>query len=90
MNEAEKKLLEAFEMWYWRRTERNRWTDRKTNAEVLTQIGKKRNIITAIKKRRWEMIGHVSRHGKELHHIIIEGIIGRHTIKYYLSHKCNI
>jgi len=39
---------------------------------VLTQIGEERNIITAIKKRRWETIGHVLRYGEELHHIIIE------------------
>lgn len=39
--------------------------DRKTDAEVL-------NLITAaIKKRRWEMIGHVLSHGEKLHHMII-------------------
>jgi len=64
----------------WIRTERIGWTDRKTNAEVLTQFGEERNIITAINDWRWEMIGHVLRHGEKLHRIIIEGIVvGRET-----------
>jgi len=77
INEAEKRFLEAFEMWCWRRTERIRCTDRTINAEVLTRVVEERNIITAIMKRQWKMIGHVLRHGEELQHIIIEGITDR-------------
>jgi len=63
-----------------RRTERIRWTDRKTNAELLARVGEERNIITAMKKRRNDF-GHVLRHGEELHQMTIEGIIieGRTT-----------
>jgi len=55
MKETEKKFLEAFEMWYWRSTEKIRRTGWKTNAKVEEE----RNIITAIKQCRCEMIDRV-------------------------------
>ncbi|XP_050431417.1 uncharacterized protein LOC126839986 [Adelges cooleyi] len=75
INEKEKRSLEAFEMWCWRRMEKINWTKRVTNEDVLTQVGETRSIIKAIKRRRWDMMGHVLRHDEELHHTIIEGAI---------------
>lgn len=49
---TEKRSLETFEILYWIRMERIRCLNRKTNAEVLTQLGEVRSTITAIKKRR--------------------------------------
>lgn len=50
------------------RMERMRWTERRTNAEVLTQVGEVRNKITALKKKRLELTS--LRNRKELDHII--------------------
>ena len=34
--------LDAFEMWIWRRLVKVKWTDNKTNAEVLNLVKEKR------------------------------------------------
>ncbi|KAL4132882.1 hypothetical protein QTP88_009959 [Uroleucon formosanum] len=75
INDTEKKQLEAFEMWCWRRMERISWIERKTNEEVLRTVGEKRTLIDAIRGRRWKMVGHALRHPEELHNIILEGMI---------------
>jgi len=80
MNQREN-AVEAFQTWRWRRMAIHRWTDRRTNVEVLTQVGDERNMITAIKKRRWEIIGHVVRHGEDCTVLKIEGIVERKTAK---------
>lgn len=67
INDTEKKKLEAFEMWCWRRMERISWIERKTNEEVLRTVGEKRTLIEAIRERRWKMVGHAMRHPEELH-----------------------
>ena len=35
---ADATRLEAFEMWVWRRLEKVKWADKKTNAEVLNLV----------------------------------------------------
>jgi hypothetical protein len=62
LRKTEIQRLEAFEMWIWRRMEKIGWTEKKTNAEVLKDIGQKRNFITTILKRKKNWIGHVLRH----------------------------
>ena len=50
--------IEAFEMWVWRRMEKVSWTERKTNEEVLTMMGERRQLIRRIiktKKDRLDM-----------------------------------
>ncbi|VVC41307.1 Reverse transcriptase domain [Cinara cedri] len=75
INKREKDMLEAFEMWCWRKIRRISWIDRRSNEDILRTIDEKRTLIDIIKKRRWQMIGHTLRHGNELHSIIIEGMI---------------
>ncbi|MGX9339094.1 hypothetical protein, partial [Pantoea dispersa] len=41
MRKMEKKYLESFEMWCWRRMEKVKWTDRMRNYEVLRRVGEK-------------------------------------------------
>jgi len=68
-------MLEALEMWCWRKMQRISWTDRRSNEDILRTIYEKRTLLDTIKKRRWQMIGHTLRHGDELHSLIIEGMI---------------
>jgi hypothetical protein len=74
LNVAERRSLEAFEMWCWRKMERISYTERKTNEEVLALVSETRTLLGNIKKRRWSTIGHALRHEAELH-TIIEGMI---------------
>ena len=56
---ADKKYLESFEMWCWRRMEKICWTDRVRNEEVLPRFKEGRNIIHTIKIRKANWIGHI-------------------------------
>ena len=49
---ADKKYLERFEMWCWRRMEKIGWTDHVRN-EVLRRVKEERNMLEAMKKKEW-------------------------------------
>jgi len=53
--------LEAVEMWIWRRMERVSWMDKITNEEILNKVGEKRQLISVIRIRQKNWIGHVLR-----------------------------
>ena len=42
---VDKKLLESFGMWCWRRMEKFSWTDRVRNEEILHRVKEKRKIV---------------------------------------------
>ena len=67
---VDKKQLECFEMWCWRRMEKIRWTDHVRNEEVLLQVNEQRNILHAIRKRKANWIGHILRRNCLLKHFI--------------------
>ena len=45
INGQDKKKLEAMEMWIWRRLLKISWTERKSNVDVLNQVGEKRILL---------------------------------------------
>lgn len=74
--------LQAFEMWCYRRMLRISWTEKKTNVEVLREMGKERELITSIKARKLQYLGHMMRGNKyELMRVIMQGKIkGKRSI----------
>ena len=72
IGEAERKILEAFEMWCYRRMMNIKWMDKITNEEVLEIIGERRTLW----KRRGQMMGHTLSHGGLLRDIL-EGEVGK-------------
>jgi len=56
---ADKKYLESFEMWCWRRMEKLSWTNHVRNEEVLLRVNEQRNILHEIRKRKAIWIGHI-------------------------------
>ena len=69
------KRLEAVEMWMYRRITRTSWKDKKTNTEVLKQLGlSETQIVKTIQKRKLSYYGHVRRHDT-LQRKILEGKI---------------
>jgi hypothetical protein len=58
----EKRKLEAFEMWCYRKMLRIKWIDRITNEAVLNRIKEKKILWHTVKVRRTKMIGHLLRH----------------------------
>ena len=59
---AEKRRIEAFEMWCYRRMMKIRWVDRVTNEEVLRRVGEERCFWRLLMKRRDRLVGHIQRH----------------------------
>ena len=67
------KRIEAAEMWMYRKITRTSWKDRKTNREVLNDLGlKTTTLIETIKKRKLAYYGHIRRHDT-LQRRILEG-----------------
>jgi hypothetical protein len=73
---VDQKHLESFEMWCWRRMEKNSWTDHVRNEDILITVKEQRNILREICKRRANWIGHILRRNCLLRQVI-EGKIKR-------------
>jgi len=39
-------------MWYWRRMDKNSWTDHVRNEEVLQRVKEERNVLEKTKRRK--------------------------------------
>jgi hypothetical protein len=80
---VDQKHMESFEMWFWRRMEKIRWTDQVRNKEVLLRGKEQRNIVHEIRKWKANWFGHILRRNCLLQKIIegkIKGgieVIGR-------------
>jgi len=61
IKKADGTRLGAFETWVWRRLVKVKWTDKKTNAEVLNLVKEKKSLLPEIKKRKRRWIGHILR-----------------------------
>uniref|UniRef100_A0A8D8S857 Endonuclease-reverse transcriptase n=1 Tax=Cacopsylla melanoneura TaxID=428564 RepID=A0A8D8S857_9HEMI len=48
-------------MWVWRRLDGIKWSDKVRNEEVLRRVGEKREILTTIKDRKRNWLGHILR-----------------------------
>ena len=74
MKSADKKRLDSFEMWCYRRILRISWTEKKTNEWVLKELGVKKTLRADITARKLSYFGHVTRHNC-LQNTIIQGKI---------------
>jgi len=48
MRNKERRKIDAFELWTWRRIVRVPWTERKTNVSVLEEVQPKRPLEATI------------------------------------------
>lgn len=70
MRKEEIDKLNAFEMWVWRRMEKIKWADKKTNEEVLSSVGEERSFVETVVKRKKNWIGHIVRGDGLLKHVL--------------------
>jgi hypothetical protein len=68
--EADHKYLESFKIWRWRRADKNSWTDRVTNEDVLHAVKEERNILQTVNRRKVNGIGVIFRGNCLLKHVI--------------------
>jgi len=57
---TDRRRLEAFEIWIWRRMEKISWLDKVTDEEVLRRVNEDRQILNSLWQRKHRWIGHVS------------------------------
>ncbi|GFS09884.1 endonuclease-reverse transcriptase [Elysia marginata] len=74
IRKADESKIEAAEMWFFRRLLRVSWKDRRTNGNVLAEMGTGRTLLSLVKERRLKYIGHAERNTKtDLMKTIFEG-----------------
>ena len=61
MNAREKKRVDAFEMWCYRRILRISWRDRRSNEWVIEKIGSGMQLRKGICERKMRLFGHIIR-----------------------------
>ena len=75
MNSEIVRMIDALEMWVYRRILRISWTRKKTNVEVLIEVGvRTRRMLAEVKQRKLRYYGHVRRHNT-IQKMIMEGRI---------------
>jgi len=57
----ERKNIDAFELWRWRRILRVPWTKKRTNLSVLEDVNPKRSLEVTILRLQLRYFGHVMR-----------------------------
>jgi len=79
LREVDRKKIEAFEMWIWRRMEKIIWRDKITNDDVLKRVNEERSLLKEIWQRKHRWIGHVLRHDSFLRGIFEGRMLGKWT-----------
>ena len=77
LRKLEKKYLESFEMWCWRKMEKIKWTEKVSDEEVLKRVSEERMILNNIVRRKANWIGHILRRNGILHDVIEGKIEGK-------------
>ena len=74
ISKTDEKKITSFEMKCYRKILRISWTERKTNASVLEQLGVKApQLLNLIKKQKLSYFGHIKRHST-LEKLFLEGM----------------
>jgi hypothetical protein len=61
VRKKERKKIDAFELWTWRRILRVPWTEKRTNLSVLEEVKPKRSLEATILRLKLPYFGHVMR-----------------------------
>ena len=90
VKKKDKKRINSFVLWCYRRELRISWTEKKTNDQVLRRINCKDRLLDTLNSRKLKFIGHVMR-SKSLEKNLLTGMIignrGRGRPKTRLSDK---
>ena len=76
MKKAERRRIDAFELWCWRRLLRVLWTARRSNQSILKEISPGRSLEGMILKLKLQYFGHLMRKVDSLENTLMLGRIG--------------
>ena len=78
VKKAERRRIDAFELWHWRRLLRVPWTARRSNQSILKEISPGISLEGMMLKLKVQSFGHLMRRVDSLEKtLMLEGIGGR-------------
>lgn len=70
----ERKMIDVFEMWCWRRMLRISWTEHRTNQSIIQRLRIKERLSTICLRRILQFFGHIVRRGPDnLERLVVLG-----------------
>ena len=76
MKKAERRRIDAFELWCWRRLLRVPWTARRSNQSILKEISPEISVEGMILRLKLQYFGHLMQRVDSLEKILMLGGIG--------------
>ena len=76
MKEAERRRMDACELWCWRRLSRVPWTARRSNQSILKEISPGISLEGMMRKLKLQSFGHLMRRVDSLEKTLMLGGIG--------------
>ena len=76
VKKAERRRIDAFELWCWRRLLRVPWTARRSNQSILKEISPEISLEGMMLKLKLQYFGHLMRRVDSLEKILMLGGIG--------------
>lgn len=73
LKKTDRKRIEAFELWVYRRILRVSWVEHRTNASVLQELKIKKRLLNQINKAYLSYFGHIARRTGEMENLVVEG-----------------
>ena len=81
VKQAERRSIDAFELWCWRRLLRVPWTARRSNQSILKEIKPRISLEGMMLKLKLQYFGHLMRRVDSLEKtLMLGGIGGRRTV----------
>ena len=75
IKKAERRRIDAFELWYWRRLLRVPWTARRSNQSILKEISPGCSLEGLMLKLKLQNFGHLMRRANSLEKTLMLGKI---------------
>ncbi|CAF4611496.1 unnamed protein product [Rotaria socialis] len=76
IKQADRKKIDAFELWCWRKIPRVAWTEKRTNKSVLQEIKPECSLEASMVKLKLSYFGHIMRRQDSLEKEIMLGMVG--------------
>ena len=76
MKKAERRRIDAFDLWYWRRLLRVPWTARRSNQSILKEISPGISLEGRMLKLKLQYFGHLMQRVDSLEKTLMLGGIG--------------
>jgi hypothetical protein len=76
IKQADRRKIDAFELWCWRRLLRVPWTEKRTNKSVLQEIKPECSLEASMVKLKLSYFGHIMRRQESLEKEIMLGMVG--------------